>query len=92
MSAGPSTTAPPPSDRRERWGGRVPDLFLVVPPQFNLVPVPVGRQQPGGGTAHLNHGVVRRGRPVDEGLQGGAQGPGREPEAARQLRGGTILT
>ena len=75
-----------PCDRMGRWGGRVPDLLFVVSAQLDLVPVPLGGEQSGGSAAHLNHGVVGRGRAVDEGLQGPAEGLRAEAEGARQLR------
>ncbi len=82
---GDRNAGPAAGDRHGRGSGGVPDLLLVVPPQLDLVAVPLGGQQAGGGAAHLDHGVVRRGRPVDERLQGPAEGRGVEPEGGGQL-------
>ena len=64
---------PPPCDRYGRRRGRVPNLLLVVPPELDLVAVPLRGEEPGGGAAHLDHRVVGRGRPVHEGLDGAAE-------------------
>ena len=76
---------PPPGDRLGRRRGRVPDLLLVVPPELDLVAVALCGEQAGGGAAHLDHRVVGRGRPVHEGLDGGAERPTVHAEVRGEL-------
>ena len=76
---------PATGNRMGRRVGRIPDVLLVVAAQLDLVAVAFGGQQPGGGAAHLDHGVVGGGRAVHERLQAGAEGRAVDAETGRQL-------
>ena len=64
---------PPPGDRQGSGIGGVPDLLLVHPAHLDLVAVTAGDEEPGVRPLHLDHGVVRDGGAVDEGVDAGAE-------------------
>ena len=58
----------PAGDGWGRFEGGVPDVLFEAAAQLDLVPVALGDDEAGGGTRHLDHGVVGDGGAVDDRL------------------------